>query len=73
MWNYLGNVSAAGPPADGLYSHQALWQETDASVAIGVLHGSSLLEDERRSGLNALLSERVADGSLDARRATSSR
>ena len=70
MWNYLGNVSAAGPPADGrLYSHQALWQETDASVAIGVLHGSSLLEDERRSGLNALLSERVADGSFDARRA----
>ena len=57
MWNYLGNVSAAGLPADGrLYSHQALWQETDASVAIGVLHGSSLLENERRSGLNALLS-----------------
>ena len=70
MWNYLDNVSAAGPPADGrLYSHQALWQETDASVVIGVLHGSSLLEDERRSGLNALLSQRVADGSFDARRA----
>ena len=63
-------MSAAGPPADGrLYSHQALWQETDASVAIGVLHGSSLLEDERRSGLNAQLSERVADGSFDAKRA----
>ena len=27
------------------------------------------LEDERRSGLNALLSERVADGSFDAKRA----
>jgi len=63
MWSYLANVSITGPPADGtLYSHQALWQESDASVAIGVLHGSSLLKDEESSTLNALLAQRVASG-----------
>ena len=67
MWDYLGNVSAAGPPADGtLWSHQALWQETDASVAVGVLHGSSLLLDEERSGLNALLAQRLESGAWAA-------
>ena len=45
MYSYLANVSTAGPPANGyLYSHQALWQETEASVAIGVTQLSSLLK-----------------------------
>ena len=63
MWSYLDSVSAAGPPANGfLYSHQALWQEDAASVAVGVLHLSSLLEDESRSTLNALLTARASSG-----------
>ena len=34
-------VLAAGPPPDGqLYTVQALWEETAASVEIGTLHGS---------------------------------
>ena len=70
MWSYLANVSAAGPPSDGtLYSHQALWQESDASVAVGVVHGSSLLTDEVRSTLNALLVSRVTSGVWDVSRA----
>jgi len=70
MWSYLANVSAAGPPSDGtLYGHQALWQESDASVAVGALHGSSLLSDEERSTLNALLTSRVGSGAWDVSRA----
>ena len=47
---------ARGGLRDGFFTQaQALWQETDASVAIGVLRNSSLLLDERRSALNALL------------------
>lgn len=70
MWSYLANVSRAGPPQDGrLYSHQAAWQETDASVAIGIAHGSSLLLDEQQSRLNARLAERVASGAWDVTRA----
>ncbi|KAL1503614.1 hypothetical protein AB1Y20_012091 [Prymnesium parvum] len=70
MWSYLSDVSKAGPPADGLlYSHQALWQETDASVAVGVALFSSLLDDEKRSTLNSLLEQRVTQKKWDVTRA----
>lgn len=63
MWSYLGNVTEIGPPADGqLYTHQAIWQETTASVVVGETHGSNLLQDEVRSGLNWLLADRLTGG-----------
>lgn len=66
MFSYLNNVSKAAAPSSGyLYSHQALWQETEASVAIGVTQLSSLLKDEERAKLNALLTERVTSGQWD--------
>lgn len=69
MWKYLDLVSAEGPPPDGLmYTHQALWQETTDSVAIGELHLSSLLLDESRSTLNALVTERIKNKTLDSSR-----
>jgi hypothetical protein len=42
------------------YSLQALWQETETSVALGTLAQSSLLADESRSQLNAQLAAAVA-------------
>ena len=60
MWHYIGNTTASGPPDDGkMWTLQALWQETAASVAIGELHGSTLLDDEKRSNLNALINARI--------------
>lgn len=41
---------------------QAIWQESKASVAIGALRNSSLLLDEQRSEINALLVREVAAG-----------
>ena len=69
MWKYLDGVSLAGPPSDGrLYTAQALWQEDTESVIIGGLSGSSLLKDESKSGLNALLAERIAKGGWNVSR-----
>lgn len=65
MQAYIKKTVAAGPPADGqLYTTQCIWQESAASVTVGELHGSSLLADESRSGLNALVRGMVADGSI---------
>ena len=36
------------------------------SVVIGELHGSSLLSDETRSTLNALVTARIQSGAVDA-------
>ncbi|KAK3252162.1 hypothetical protein CYMTET_38529 [Cymbomonas tetramitiformis] len=64
MMAYLQKVADEGPPADGrLYTYQALWQEDASSVVLGILHGSSLLEDEERSGLNSLVTAQVLRGS----------
>jgi hypothetical protein len=69
MWKYLDSVSTTGPPLDGqLYTHQAIWQETDESVAIGELFGSSLLLDETWSNFNALVASRIESGQLNSSR-----
>lgn len=69
MWEYLDEVSAAGPPSDGqMYTHQAIWQETDESVVVGEYFNSSLLLDETRSSLNALITARIKSGALNASR-----
>ena len=53
---------APHPPATALSEAQAIWQESDASVVMGVLRRSSLLNDERTSGLNAEIARRVRLG-----------
>jgi len=52
-WNK--NMTAIQPPHDPnlLYWLQGAWAEHTASVILGFLHGSSLLDDETRSQLNA--------------------
>ena len=69
MWSYVDNTTASGPPIDGrMWTLQTLWEETAASVAIGELHGSTLLDDEKRSSLNALVTARIKSGDIDASR-----
>lgn len=64
MLAYLQQVGAQGPPANGrLYTYQALWQEDTSSVVLGILHGSSLLLDEERSGLNSIVRSQILNGS----------
>ena len=58
MWNYI-QTTIAEPPVPTLSTLQVLWQETPASVIIGELHGSTLLDDESRSNLNHLFLERA--------------
>lgn len=66
MYNYINKVLEAGAPWDGLlYTVQALWQETTSSVVVGELHFSSLLGDEKASGLNQLLAQRIKAGAMD--------
>jgi hypothetical protein len=65
MWQYLQNVTTAGPPSSGLlFSHQALWQESDNSIFIGLKYNSSLILDEVWSNLNFLLLQRLKSGDL---------
>ena len=60
MFSYIANVTAnAALPSKNLSTVQCLWQENAASVVIGTLHGSSLLQDESRSQLNAILRQRI--------------
>ena len=69
MWSYIGNATKGGPPTDGrMWTVQALWQETAASVAIGELHGSTLVDDEKRSTLNELVNARIKSGAIDVSR-----
>jgi len=69
MWSYLDNVTLAGPPSDGrLYTAQGIWQESATTVIIGEAEGSTLLLDETRSGLNALLTARIKGGKWNVSR-----
>ena len=43
---------------------QAIWQESATTVIDGEAHGSSLVKDELRSGLNALLVRWLKNGSF---------
>jgi hypothetical protein len=68
MWDYVKKVVETTIPTEGnpLYSLQALWEETDSSIAIGEAHLSSLLDDEKRSQLNSLLTQRIKSGEIDS-------
>ena len=66
MFGYLQKTIDNGPPSSGMfYSLQALWEETADSVIVGGLHGSSLLDDEVKSGFNHLLVERMQNGKMN--------
>ena len=59
-----------GPPAN-MYWYpfnqiQAFWQVDTASVQIGLLHGSSLLDDNRLSKINAILVDMVYNQEFDS-------
>lgn len=64
MSDYLRNTTASDPSATShnMWTTQALWQSTAYTVAAGILHNSSLLLDESRSGLNAWVLQAVKDG-----------
>ena len=63
MYEYIGNVTRMGPDSNRSFGTvQALWEEDAASVAIGTLHGSSLMKDETKSNLNHLLTQRIKSG-----------
>mmetsp|Transcript_29050 Transcript_29050/g.37494 ORF Transcript_29050/g.37494 Transcript_29050/m.37494 type:complete len:362 (-) Transcript_29050:84-1169(-) len=66
MFEYLDNTSASYDSSfkhtGQLWQMQSLWEETDASVALGTLARSSLLEDEVRSSLNNKLTSAVEAG-----------
>ena len=63
MNTYLNTTAASAPPATGgLWMMQGIWQESAETVAIGEVHGSTLLEDESRSQLNAIITANVAKG-----------
>jgi hypothetical protein len=59
MTSYIDSTAKAGPKDGRMYTIQALWQESASSVTVGELYASSLLLDEKRSGLNALVTERI--------------
>ena len=61
MLAYLERVANQGPPSDGeLYTAQALWEYGPEAIALGSLAGSSIIEDEEKSSLNAMVTARVA-------------
>ena len=62
MLSYLDSVASHGLSDTYFTQHQALWQESDASVAIGALRNSSLVRDELESGLNGMLAAEVRKG-----------
>uniref|UniRef100_A0A0G4HZH1 Phosphatidylinositol-specific phospholipase C X domain-containing protein n=1 Tax=Chromera velia CCMP2878 TaxID=1169474 RepID=A0A0G4HZH1_9ALVE len=49
------------PVGGGLWMLQGHWQYSAESIIIGTLHDSSVLEDQRRSSVNAWVSERVEE------------
>ena len=59
---YMSSVDAQGPATTQFVQAQALWQESTDSVVIGTLRGSSLLEDEAKSTLNALITSKIQQG-----------
>lgn len=58
--------STLGPPSD-TYNYpfneiQALWQVDSHAAGMGISHGSTLLEDNRRSRINARVARWIYDG-----------
>ena len=60
LWSYIRQLSATAPASSGeLQMIQAHWQYDADSIAAGVLHASSVLDDETRSSLNSQLADAV--------------
>ena len=65
----VDNSYSLGPPTD-IYNYplneiQALWQVDGHAITSGLQHLSSLLEDNRRSGLHSKLMQWIHNGELD--------
>lgn len=58
---YMDKSSAAVNPATNplLRMQQAHWQSSTESVPLGLAHGSSVLEDEQKAGVNSWLAEQI--------------
>lgn len=59
--SYVINTTLADPTTSSanLWMNQAHWQSTAATVSLGTLHRSSLIEDERRSALNLWVKDMI--------------
>jgi len=69
MVKYINSTAQGGPPTDGqLYTVQCLWQESASSITVGELHGSTLLDDESRSGLNLMVTDLIKKKEIDTSR-----
>lgn len=61
LHSYMVNTSSSNPTTTNanMWMNQAHWQSTAASITLGTLHRSSLIEDEKRSGLNLFVKQMV--------------
>jgi hypothetical protein len=59
---YLDGFTALGLSETAFMQAQTLWQESAESVTCGTLRNSSLVTDERKSGLNRFLADQVRAG-----------
>jgi hypothetical protein len=61
LHSYMVNTTLADPTKTNanMWMTQAHWQSSAASITLGTLHRSSLLEDEKRSGLNLWVKQMV--------------
>jgi len=63
FWGYIETTMAAH---GDLWMVQAHWQTSLESAALGELHKSSILEDEKKSGINNRFTEAIRDGHVKA-------
>ena len=59
---YLDGFTALGLSETAFMQAQTLWQESPESVTCGTVRNSSLVTDERKSGLNRFLADQVRAG-----------
>ncbi len=61
LHSYVVNTTLANPTTSNanLWMNQAHWQATAATITLGTLHRSSLIEDERRSAVNLWMKDMV--------------
>jgi hypothetical protein len=52
---YMNTSTTAVPSSGQLWMTQAHWQNSAETVELGILHGSTILLDEQRAGINAWL------------------
>lgn len=63
--NYMTKTTAIDPTVASpiFWMAQAHWQSTAASITLGTLHNSSIVQDERRAGVNAFVEQSILSSS----------